>query len=123
MTKIKLDENLGRSAVEVLRRAGYGAERLYEERLSGASDKEIWDFICLNHRFFITLDLDFSDVRRFKPGTHPGILILRLSDQSRDAVRYVLSRVIKEYPLDTLRGCLIVANESRTRIRRPKSST
>jgi hypothetical protein len=28
-------------------------------------------------RLFVTLDLDFSDVRRYKPGTHPDILLIQ----------------------------------------------
>jgi hypothetical protein len=31
----------------------------------------------------------------------------------------VLSRVIREHPLETLVGCLVVADEGQTRIRRP----
>lgn len=66
----------------------------------------------------MTLDLDFSDVRRFPPGTHPGILLLRPRSRSRQAVLEVLTRVIKEQPLETLQGCLVVADEILTRIRR-----
>jgi hypothetical protein len=39
-------------------------------------------------RLFVTLDLDFSDVRRYKPGTHPGIFLIRVRVA---AVRLLLS--------------------------------
>src|SRR5687768_11681303 len=29
-------------------------------------------------RFLVTQDLDFSDVRKFAPGTHAGIMLVRL---------------------------------------------
>lgn len=74
---------------------------------------------CAEGRFFITLDLDFSDVRRCQPGTHPGILLIRAKNRSAAAVAEVLARVIAEQPLHTLQGCLSVADESLTRIRRP----
>ena len=31
-------------------------------------------------RLLLTQNLDFSDIRRFKPGTHAGIVIIRLRD-------------------------------------------
>ena len=39
--KIKLDENLGRVHAEFLRQSGYPTERVYEQGLSGRSDREI----------------------------------------------------------------------------------
>jgi predicted nuclease of predicted toxin-antitoxin system len=87
--------------------------------LSGEDDEVVWQQACAEGRFFITLDLDFSDVRRFPPGTHPGILLLRSRRGSRQAVLDVLAWVVREYPLTTLAGYLVVADEAQTRIRRP----
>ncbi|WP_287277720.1 MULTISPECIES: hypothetical protein [unclassified Okeania] len=44
---------------------------------------------------------------------------MRSRNGSRQAVLDVLVRVVREYPLATLRGCLVVADETKTRIRRP----
>jgi Domain of unknown function (DUF5615) len=71
---------------------------------------------------FVTLDLDFSNLRRYQPGTHPGILLIRARSRSASAVTEVLARVIAEKSLEDLRGCLAVASLSFTRIRRPSSS-
>lgn len=73
----------------------------------------------LRESFFITLDLDFSDVRRFPLGTHSGILLLRPRSKSRQAVLDVLERVLREYSLATFQCCLVLADETQTRIRRP----
>lgn len=116
---VKLDENLGRTHVTLLQQSGYTADRVYDEGLSGAADEVVWQRVCTEERFFVTLDLDFSDVRRFPPGTHPGILLLRPHSRSRDAVTRVLSRVLQEYALEDLQGCLVVADEQHSRIRRP----
>ena len=120
---LKLDENLGRSHVELLRNAGHQADRVYDEGLSGESDSAVWKRVCAEGRFFITLDLDFADVRRYQPGSHHGILLLRARSRSRSAVLQVLQRVLSEQQLDNLSGCLAVADETHTRIRRPPSST
>lgn len=114
---VKRDENLGRTHVEILRSAGYEVDRVHDQGLSGAADATVWEHVCSVDRFLVTLDLDFSDVRRYPPGTHPGILLIRSRSRSRTAVAGVLSRVIAERSLDDLRGCLAVADESFTRIR------
>jgi len=119
---IKLDENLAELHAERLRRAGYSVDRVYDEGLSGATDERVWQRACSEGRLFITLDLDFSDVRRFPPGTHPGILLLRSRTRGRQGVLDVLNRVIVERTLDTLVGCLAVAGENQTRVRRPPAS-
>ena len=116
---LKLDENLGRSHVELLRRAGYQADRVHDQGLSGASDATVWERVCAEGRFFITLDLDFADIRRYRPGFHHGILLLRPRSRSRPAVLQVLQRVLSEQQLDSLSGCLAVADETHSRIRRP----
>ncbi len=116
---VKLDENLSNTHAEFLRQAGYECDRVTDEGLSGADDRVVWQQVCAEGRFFITLDLDFSDIRSFSPGTHPGILLLRPKNRSRQAVLELLSRVLNQQPLENLRGCLVVVDEKQTRIRRP----
>lgn len=116
---VKLDENLSRKHVEFLREHGYEADRIHDQGLSGASDELVWQRVSSEGRYLITLDLDFSDVRRFVPGSHPGILLVRARDNSRGAVLEILVRVLSEQPLEALRGCLAVADANLTRVRRP----
>jgi predicted nuclease of predicted toxin-antitoxin system len=116
---VKLDENLGQSHAEMFRKAGHSVDRVTDEGLSGAVDPVVWQRVVAEGRFFITLDLDFSDVRQFLPGSHPGLLLIRPRSNSRDAVAEILDRVLRDYPLDTLLGCFVVADPNHTRIRRP----
>lgn len=118
---VKLDENLGRTHVKFLRELGYEADRVHDQGLSGANDEKVWERVCAEGRFLITLDLDFSDVRRYRPGSHPGILLVRARSRSREAVLQALRRVLAEQPLESLRGCLAVATEELTRVRRPSA--
>ena len=119
---VKVDENLGRSHVALLLEAGHQADRVHDQGLSGEADSVIWERVFGEGRFFITMDLGFADVRRYRPGSHPGILLLRARNRSRSAVLQVLERVLREGPLDAFRGCLVVADEIQTRIRRPADS-
>ncbi|MEN3001169.1 MAG: DUF5615 family PIN-like protein [Armatimonadota bacterium] len=118
--RIKLDENLAHAHQQFLQSQGYDVERVYEQGLSGASDAVIWQQVCAEGRLFITLDIDFADIRQYRPGTHPGVLLLRPATNSKAAVMRVLQRVCQEIPLETLKGCLAVADEQHTRIRRPE---
>jgi predicted nuclease of predicted toxin-antitoxin system len=118
---VKLDENLGTSHVRWLSRHGYRVQRIHEQGLSGQPDDRVWRKICEERAFFITLDLDFSDIRRFPPARHPGILLLRPKSRGRRAVQKVLLRVVTKTPLEELIGCLAVADGLRTRIRRPRT--
>jgi predicted nuclease of predicted toxin-antitoxin system len=97
-----LDENLARAPVDLLRQAGYDADRVYEEGLLAAADERVWEHVCAEGQLFVTLDLDFSDVRRCEPGTHPGILLIRARSRSATAVTEVLARVIAKRSLDDL---------------------
>ncbi len=115
--KVKLDENLGLSHVSLLKEFDYEVDRVTDEGLSGASDIEVWQRVCNEKRFFVTLDTDFSDIRKFSPGSHHGILLLRPKGKGKLAVESVLKRVIKEHPLESLSGLLTVADEKHTRIR------
>lgn len=105
--------------MDFLNGAGYSAERVTDEGLSGAEDAVVWQRACSEGRLFLTLDLDFADVRRFPPGSHPGILLLRPRNRSRDAVLEILQRVVREQSLNILAGCFVVADINHTRIRRP----
>lgn len=62
---VKLDENLSITHVEFLRDEGYDCDRVTDEGLSGEDDEVVWQQACAEGRFFVPLDLDFSDVRRF----------------------------------------------------------
>jgi predicted nuclease of predicted toxin-antitoxin system len=120
--RIKLDENLGLPHVALLKGNGYEADRLFDEGLSGIDDVEVWNRVREQKRFLITLDLGFFDIRRHAPGTHPGILLLRPRRKGRGSVLRILRPVLSERRPESLERCIAVADESKTRVRRPKRS-
>ena len=70
-------------------------------------------------RFLITQDLDFSDVRQFKPGTHAGLLLVRLREPGASALLNRIQAVAKEEGLDSFARCFVVLTDRKLRIRRP----
>lgn len=68
-------------------------------------------------RFLITQDLDFSDTRKFAPGTHCGILLVRLREPSAQALFDKISAVVGE--LAGWHGCFVVLTEHKLRVKCP----
>lgn len=82
--RIKLDENLPGRLVAELAALGHDVDTVRGERLIGCPDNEIWEAAQSAHRFLITPDLDFSDWRRYTPGAHEGLLLVRLAQPGRE---------------------------------------
>jgi predicted nuclease of predicted toxin-antitoxin system len=81
--KLKLDENLPESAATRLAALGYDVDTALAEQLGGRNDDDVWAAAQAEGRFLVTHDLDFSDARRFRPGSHAGVLIVRLPDSEQ----------------------------------------
>lgn len=117
--RIKLDENLPEALVPILAGRGHDADTVRREGLGGQPDAPIWEAAQREGGFLNTQDLDFSDARRYRPGTHAGLLILRLHHPSR---RRLIDRVRALYetePVETWLRCFVVATEQKVRVRRP----
>jgi predicted nuclease of predicted toxin-antitoxin system len=117
--RIKLDENVTIAAQPVLIKHGHDVHTVHDEDLIGAPDSDLLAVCRDEQRMLVTFDLGFGDLRAYPPGTHPGVIVLRLDDQQPGAVLDVVERLVIDQDLDRLKGCLIVVSEDRVRIRRP----
>lgn len=115
--KIKLDENLPARLAPVLRIHGHEVDTVLEEQLSGRPDAEVWQAAATEGRFLITQDLDFSDTRQFKPGTHAGLLLVRLREPGAQALLEAIGAVAAE--IGDWAGCFVVLTENKIRVKRP----
>jgi hypothetical protein len=64
----------------------------------------------------ITQDLDFSDIRQFKPGTHAGIVLLRLRDPNRRKLIERTRQILQDHDISTWSGCFVVIGDVRLRV-------
>jgi predicted nuclease of predicted toxin-antitoxin system len=96
---IKLDENLPLRLATRLKDVGHDVQTVHDERLVGRSDVEIWQAAQKESRFLITQDLDFSDSRQFVPGSHRGILLLRLHSPNRKSL---VGRVVEIFQKESV---------------------
>ena len=63
--------------------------------------------------------MDFSDARRYKPGTHHGLLLVRLRKPGRRALTGRVRVAFEREDVASWAGCFLVLTESKLRIRRP----
>ena len=119
--KIKLDENIPTRLTDYLAEMGHDVDSVLQEQLKGHQDQEIWEAAQKVHRFLITQDLDFSDIRKFKPGTHAGILLVRLQSPGRTALLQRLQHTFRSEDVENWKECFVVLTDNKIRIRRPKN--
>ncbi len=79
--RLKLDENLGRSAAETLRQAGHDVATVAGQQLSGTTDRALIERCQAESRCLVTLDLEFSNPLVFEPSEYAGIVVLRLPNR------------------------------------------
>lgn len=120
--KIKLDENLPLRLAILLKDLGHDAHTLYDEFLVGHPDREIWEATQKESRFLITQDLDFSDLRRFAPGSHHGILLVRLRSPNRSDLIERVGELFQKENASEWAGCFVVATERKIRVLKPPRS-
>lgn len=116
--KIKLGENLPASLALTLQGFGHDTDTVPEEGLAGFVDPDIWQAAQTEGRFLITQDLDFSDIRQFAPGTHRGILLVRLRNPGRVALTQFVVHLFETENVDEWVGCFVVATERKLRVHR-----
>jgi hypothetical protein len=100
--KLKLDENLPEVLIGELVSLGHDVDNVRLENLAGESDPRVWQAAQNAERFLITQDLDFSNLRQFAPGTHHGLLLVRLRTPGRLAIAPRIRQVFASEAVEAL---------------------
>ena len=116
--KIKLDENIPVRLQPVLQQLGHDTDSVVQEGLAGCTDERVWQAAQEAGRFLITQDLDFSDIERFKPGTHAGILVMRLRNAGREVIVRRLGQIFQEEAVSEWQGCFVTVSGRKNKTRR-----
>jgi hypothetical protein len=119
--RIKLDENLPARLVSVLGELGHDVDTVPSEHIAGTDDAVVWRAAQESRRFLITQDLDFSDARRYAPGTHHGLLLVRLPQPGRTALFERIAMLFQNEDVERWGGCMVTATPHKVRVRRPTS--
>jgi predicted nuclease of predicted toxin-antitoxin system len=114
--RIKLDENLPVGLSSPLRKLDHDVSTAHDEDLNGKPDSDIWQAAQREARVLITQDLDFSDLRTFVPGTHHGIVLVRLRSPSR---RTLIERIVFVFSTESVEawsGCFVIVSSRKIRV-------
>ena len=115
--RFKIDENLPPFMADRLRAAGFDAATVAEECLAGTSDQRLAPICAAENRILVTLDLDFSDVRRYPPGSGPGFIVLRLDRQDRADFEAATELLLEALAANQVGGSLWIVERTRIRVR------
>ncbi len=115
---IKLDENLPHQLVELLTDLGHDVDTVPDEQIAGRDDGVVWATAQAAGRFLVTQDLDFSDARKYMPGIHHGLLLVRLPQPGRLALAERVASLFRSEAVETWRGCIVSATPRKVRVKR-----
>jgi predicted nuclease of predicted toxin-antitoxin system len=115
--RFKIDENLPIEVVQLMVTQGHDSLSVEEQALGGAPDPKIAEVCNAESRILVTLDTDFADIRQYPPGSHPGIIVFRISRQDIHSILGVTRRLLQTLSEQDPRGALWIVDERRIRVR------
>jgi predicted nuclease of predicted toxin-antitoxin system len=119
---VKLDENLGRTVIDLFCHAGHEVETVRNQGLSGAPDEDVNLACQREQRTLVTLDLDFSNPLVFDPSKFGGIAVLRLpAKPSHRDILMACQTLIRALEKGSIVGKLWSVERGRIREYRPES--
>lgn len=121
MVKLKLDENFSSYLSGRLRDAGFDAESVWEEQLSGASDDIIYKKCIEEQRCLVTFDLDFANIIRFPAEDTEGIIVVKPRQPvNLEVMGKVIDQLIEVLGQNDPRGALWILEPHQLRVRKPR---
>ena len=93
---------------------------LMGENLAGCPDHDVWMAVQNSGRFLITQDLDFSNLHQFRPGSHHGLMLVRLRNPSRQVLVERLRSVFVNENVSAWARCFVLLTDRKIRVLAPK---
>lgn len=118
--KLKLDENLSRHLKQGLGAYGHDVATAADEGLLSQPDTVVAAVARNESRLLFTLDVEFGDLRKYPPGSHPGIVLFRPRTFGPLAVNQFVENFVRTTVLEPLVGCVVIVEPSRIRVRFPQ---
>jgi predicted nuclease of predicted toxin-antitoxin system len=116
--KLFADECLYYVTVEALRVWGHDVITTQETKLVGQIDEVQLQEAVKQQRVLITNDLDFSNIRRYPPANHCGIIVLKIRPAVLKDVHIVLEKLLQNRSQERLNKTLAIVDRNKYRIRR-----
>lgn len=115
--RMKIDEDLPSEIGQLFMQHGYDALSVSAQGWSGISDPALWPRIQDEGRVLVTADKGFADLRRYPPGSHAGVILLRAREESRRAYLSLAAIALDRVALEELSGAIVVVTDRGVRVR------
>jgi predicted nuclease of predicted toxin-antitoxin system len=115
--KFLADMGISPRTVEKLRREGYDAVHLVEEKLEKLEDREILTKARDEGRIILTVDLDFAYLLAVSSAVLPSVVLFRLGNESREVIEEYLDDVLSQFSEELDAGAIISVKENGFRLR------
>jgi len=119
LTALLLDHCVWRPTLECVRAAGYRCVTLWELGRANARNGEVLALTAHRRSVLLTRDADFTNTDAYPLGRHAGIIFLRITPRTMDAVHGMLVRALRRFSAAQLRGNLLIVEPTAYRLRRP----
>ena len=116
--KFKIDENIPLQLKALIRKCGYEACDVYQQRLSGKDDIAVLSRCKKEKYILITQDKDFENSYAYPSGSHAGIIVLRLSSQGVDSVLTAIKRLFTTVDISKIEEVITIIDQSSIRVRK-----
>lgn len=115
---VKVDEDLPIEVAEAVRAHGYEAQTVVEQELTGSADDQLWRILQREKRCLFTADKGFADIRLRPPGSHAGVVLLRLPRETRTGYVRLVQFLLTKLDLETVSGAVVVVSPDMIRLHR-----
>lgn len=115
--KFLADMGISPRTVEKLRREGYDAVHLVEEKLEKLEDREILVKATDEGRIVLTVDLDFGYLLAVSGAILLSVILFRLGNESREVIEEYLGDVLSQFSEELDAGAIISVKENGLRLR------
>ena len=117
--RVKVDEDLPRQVADLFSAGGHDAVTVVMQGWQGFTDAALWPLVQQEERWLITADKGFADIRVYPPGSHAGVLLFRLEEESRRGYLELTQTALAQLHFEELTGSIIVVTRRGIRIRKP----
>ena len=114
--KFKIDENLPKQSVELIRKKGYDSVTVSEEELTGIEDEKLIKICTKEQRCLVTADLDFANVISYPPEEYYGIVVMRPPKMTKKILLTLIDRFIEFLDKNEVKGKLLIIEINKIRI-------